>query len=259
MAASAAMCLLAVPSAVAADGLTAEQKVRADRLISVFENDTPDIQYGYVEILGDGRGFTAGRGFTTASGDVRDAVRLYTDKVPDNPLRRYQPRLDQLAADQSGDTAGLDGFASAWAVAGSDPTFRSVQDALNDRDSYDPALALASQIGVRTALGQVILYDTVFTHGLGADGDPDGTLALVDRTRARAGGLPASGVDERAWLGTFLAVRNDDMRNARNATTRTVWADAADRLDVLGALLAAGNLDFSGPLVLTGNHTATIP
>src|ERR1041385_503456 len=43
-----------------------EHKVRALELISVFENGTIELQYAYVEDLGDGRGYTCGLGFTTA-------------------------------------------------------------------------------------------------------------------------------------------------------------------------------------------------
>src|SRR5579862_8416717 len=51
--------------------LTSAQRRRADQIISVFENDTIELQYGYTEELDDGRGLTAGRaGFTTATGDL---------------------------------------------------------------------------------------------------------------------------------------------------------------------------------------------
>jgi chitosanase len=246
------------PSLAAANGLTSEQKTRAARLISLFENGTPEIQYGYVEALGDGRGYTAGRGLTTATGDVLDAVNLYTARVPNNQLSRFIPRLAELAADQSDDTAGLDGFAPAWSASAADPIFRAVQDAINDRNSYEPAMALAARLGVRSALGCVIVYDTVFMHGLGADGEPDGALALVDQARARAGGLPADGVPEKTWLDHFLAVRRADLQYAHDPATRAVWAQAVDRVDILATIASSGNYDFVGPLGITGAHSATI-
>ena len=47
--------------------LNAEQRSRADQLVSIFENGTPLIQYDYAENLDDGRGVTVGQvGFTTA-------------------------------------------------------------------------------------------------------------------------------------------------------------------------------------------------
>ncbi|ARX88391.1 hypothetical protein SMD44_07878 [Streptomyces alboflavus] len=78
----------------AADGgLSAEQRRRADQLVSVFENGTTKIQYGYAENLDDGRGVTAGRaGFTTDDGDALEVVRAYTDKKPDNPSPASSPR-----------------------------------------------------------------------------------------------------------------------------------------------------------------------
>jgi len=79
-------------------GLTAAQRLRADRLISTFENSTPVLQYAYVQDIHDGRGYTAGRaGFTTATGDLLVVVERYTRRSPINPLARYLPRLRQLA------------------------------------------------------------------------------------------------------------------------------------------------------------------
>src|SRR5882724_9316825 len=71
---------------------------RADQIISVFENDTLELQYGYTEALEDGRGLTAGRaGFTTATGDLVLVVERYVSRVPDTPLKHYLPRLKELA------------------------------------------------------------------------------------------------------------------------------------------------------------------
>jgi hypothetical protein len=44
-------------------------KTIADQMVSVFENETTSLQYGYIENLNDGRGYTAGRaGFVTRDG-----------------------------------------------------------------------------------------------------------------------------------------------------------------------------------------------
>jgi chitosanase len=71
-----------------------DQRELADQIISVFENDTPVIDYAYAENLDDGRGITAGRaGFTSATGDMLEVVERYTGIVPVNPLAAYLPRL----------------------------------------------------------------------------------------------------------------------------------------------------------------------
>ncbi|MFJ3722737.1 chitosanase [Streptomyces sp. NPDC090045] len=76
----------------AGGGLTAEQRRRADQLVSVFENNTTEIQYGYAKNIRDGTGVTAGRaGFTTSGGDALKVIEAYTVRSPDNPLSRFIP------------------------------------------------------------------------------------------------------------------------------------------------------------------------
>ena len=117
-----------------------EQRLVADQIISVFENDTPRIQYGYAEDLDDGRGITAGRaGFTSATGDMLDVIERYTEIQPDNPLAKYLPRLEELAATENASTEGLDGLIEAWELAAEDEAFRKVQDEVVDEEYYGPA------------------------------------------------------------------------------------------------------------------------
>jgi chitosanase len=152
---------------------TPEQKARADALISVFENDTPITQYDFHEVLGDGCGMTLGRGFTTATGDALAVVKVYSARVPANALAGYISVLQQLAAHgiPSDDTRLPPDLGDDWATTASgDPVFRSVQDEVSDRRTYQPAMRLADeQLGPSaSALGRVILYDTVFMHGHGS-------------------------------------------------------------------------------------------
>src|SRR3954454_1934188 len=95
--------LSAASVASAAPGLTHAQRLRADKLVSEFENSTQVIQYCYVEALEDGRGYTVGRaGFTSAPGDLLEVAQMYTDEVPENPLAELLPRLRELAESGSG-------------------------------------------------------------------------------------------------------------------------------------------------------------
>src|SRR3954465_11115710 len=108
--------VFAAATASAAPGLTHAQRVRADKLISQFENSTSVIQYCYVVALDDGRGYTVGRaGFTSATGDLLEVAELYTSQVPDNPLSDLLPRLRELAESGSGSVEGLEGLPQAWA------------------------------------------------------------------------------------------------------------------------------------------------
>lgn len=240
------------------DGLDAAQKRRAEALTSLFENGTTEIQYGYAEALGDGRGLTAGRaGFTSATGDLLDVVERYVARVPDSPLAAYIPRLQELAAAESDSVEGLEGLAEAWADAADDPVFRDVQDEVVDETYYEPALAHAGDLSLCSALAVAALYDAIIQHGDGDD--PDGLPALIERATDQAGGSPADGTNEEDWLSAFLDVRRGDLAHASDPDTRDVWAESVGRCDVFEQLLDDGDWDLDGPLRLhSGGYDETV-
>jgi chitosanase len=243
----------------AGEGLTPEQKLRAEQITSVFENDTIELQYAYIENINDGRGYTAGRaGFTTATGDLIAVVERYTATVPGNELAAYLPRLGELADQESDAVDGLEGLPEAWERAADDPTFRTVQDEIVDQLYYFPAVERWRDVGLTTALGLAAFYDAIIQHGEGDD--PDGLPAMIDRTTERAGGSPATGVEEAAWLSIFLQVRRETLEFAFDPETRDAWAESADRPIVFEEQLASGNFDLNGPIVIdTEEHQATVP
>src|SRR3954449_6125225 len=116
------LAVLVVAAPAHAAGLTKKQRHIADQLVSLFENDTPEIQYCYIENIGDGRGFTAGRaGFTTATADLLLVAERYTQQVPDNPLAPFLPRLREVAEQGSDSTEGLEDLPDAWRQVCQDP------------------------------------------------------------------------------------------------------------------------------------------
>ncbi len=238
--------------------LTVDQKHRAEQITSLFENDTTELQYGYAEALGDGRGITAGRaGFTTATGDLIVVVERYVARVPDSSLAVYLPRLRELAGDESDSIDGLDGLVEAWAAAADDPLFRDVQDEVVDEMYYEPSLEWAAGVGLCLPLSLAVLYDTIIQHGDGDD--PDGLPALMDAASDRAGGDPAGGVEETEWTTTFLSVRREDLAYANDPETRAVWAESVGRCDVFQQLVDDGNWDLDPPIVITsGGYDETI-
>ncbi|MFH9072092.1 chitosanase [Streptomyces alboflavus] len=241
----------------AADGgLSAEQRRRADQLVSVFENGTTKIQYGYAENLDDGRGVTAGRaGFTTDDGDALEVVRAYTDKKPDNPLARFLPALKRLADGDGADGGDSDGsrplpdadYIAAWKRAAADPVFREVQDAQVDDRYFTPALRAADKAGLRSPLAVAELYDASIQHGNGSDGD--GLPALVRRTTAQAGTPAEAG--EKAWLDAFFDVRVHDLTHPVNADTAVEWRMSVDRVEAVRRLAESGHRDLDGPFTVT--------
>ena len=147
--------------------LNAEQRRRADQLVSAFENSTTEISYDYAENLDDGRGVTSGRaGFTTATCDALAVVEAYTDRVGENVLTPFVPELERLCDTESDDTTGLpeQDYVTAWQEAVGDDEFIAAQDEIVDRDYYMPAMEAADDIALTTALARAELFDSVTTR-----------------------------------------------------------------------------------------------
>lgn len=183
------------------------------------------LQYGYAENIGDGRGITAGRaGFTSGTSDLLLVVRRYAKLKPGNVLARYIPAL--VAVNGSDSEEGLDGFPDAWAKAAEDPAQRALQDAVVDELYFRPAMRLTREVGITTALGQAIMWDTMIQHGLGGE---NGTAMIIKKTRLTMDGDVVA--NEGAWLTAFLDVRLDHLiesygnsSNAESASTSRVDA-----------------------------------
>jgi chitosanase len=231
------------PSASSPAGLDdPAKKTIAMELVSSAENSSLDweAQYGYIEDIGDGRGYTGGIiGFTSGTGDMREVVQAFTDAHPGNPLAPFLPALERVDGTASHEGLG-DAFVAAWEGLGDDAGFRAAQDEERDRVYFDPAVALAKEDGLR-ALGQFAYYDAIVVHGPGDPGDWPNLQSIRARAMDRAK-TPAKGGDETAYLRAFLDVRVDAMHEeaAHDDTSRV---DTAQR-----RFLDEGNLDLDPPL-----------
>ncbi|MEV6298334.1 chitosanase [Actinoplanes sp. NPDC051861] len=220
-----------------AAGLSAAaKKETALQLVSSAENSTLNWrrEYGYIEDLGDGRGYTGGiAGFCSGTADMLAVVSEYTKREPGNALARYLPAL--RAVDGSDSHEGLDpGFTGAWREAAGDPAFRRVQEDARDRMYFTPAVRLAEADGLR-ALGQFAYFDAAIMHGAGG-------LREIRRRAAAAQRPPAQGGDEITYLVAFLDARAAEMRT-EEAHSDTSRVDTAQR-----AFLRHTNLDLTTPL-----------
>ena len=223
-----------MPSAAGLDD--PKTKEYALELVSSAENSTLNWrgEFGYLEDLGDGRGYTGGIvGFCSGTSDMLALVTEYARRKPGNTLARYLRALRTV--DGSDSHAGLDpGFPAAWKAAAADPVFQKTQEDERDRLYFDPAVALARADGLR-ALGQFAYYDAAVMHGM------DGlrgirSAALVPATTPKQGG------DETVWLGAFLDARVREMKSEQ-AHSDTSRVDTAQR-----AFLDRSNLDLFLPL-----------
>lgn len=220
----------------------------AMQLLSSAENGSTDwrAQYGYIQDIEDGRGYTAGIvGFCSSCGDMLMVVQDYTQFEPNNVLAKYIPALQQVYGSSS--HAGLDPtFVSDWKEAARDPTFQLAQNSTIDTVYFDPAVTKAMADGL-TPLGQFIYFDAIVMHGSGKD------PASFDSIRSKALSLaktPAQGGNETMYLNAFLDVRKSVMlSDPAHADTSRI--DTEQRL-----LLEQGNVNLTAPLSwqVYGNH-----
>ncbi len=111
------------------------------QLVSSAENSSLDwkSQYGYIEDIHDGRGYTGGIiGFTSGTGDMLELVQNYTRSQPDNGLAKYLPALVRVNGSDS--VAGLGDFVRAWRAEAGVVAFQKAQDDLRDDWYFDPAV-----------------------------------------------------------------------------------------------------------------------
>jgi chitosanase len=112
-------------------GLAApREKQIAMELVSSAENSTLDWrhEYGYIQDIHDGRGYTAGLiGFCSGTGDMLALVHAYARAEPGDPLARFVPALRRVNGTASHRGLGRP-FVRAWRRAAR-PGLPSVADA----------------------------------------------------------------------------------------------------------------------------------
>ena len=244
-----AVLLLAFAGAGTASGSThrgaglasPREKEIAMELVSSAENSTLDWrrEFGYIEDIGDGRGYTAGLiGFCSGTGDMLQLVRSYAAAEPRDPLARFLPALRRV--DGSASHAGLGApFVTAWHRAAKDPIFRRLQLRELDRVYFDPAVSRAKADGLGT-LGQFIYYDAIVMHGPGQSASSFGGIRRRAIDRAPT---PAEGGSQVAYLNAFLDVRRAQMK------TESKHGDTSRIDDEQRVFLREGNLALRPPLV----------
>jgi chitosanase len=223
-------------------GLDENQKRRILEFTYFNENEQPYCRYEYIENLHDGRGYTAGCIGFTLQWSILRVLKEYQRRSPNNELVKYIPRAEELKETTMDEVTGMPGFVEAWQKAADDPDFRASQDAIVDREVFNPAMEVAHALRITTAFGKCIIFDTTVQHGLG-DADPDGLEAIIRKTEIRMGG-DSTPETEIKWLTTFLEERRKILAYATDPVTRDVWAPSVGRVDWLKKILDSRNLDL---------------
>ncbi|MFJ5546650.1 chitosanase [Streptomyces sp. NPDC093225] len=216
------------------------KKEIAMKLVSSAENSSLDwkAQYGYIEDIDDGRGYTAGIiGFCSGTGDMLDLVELYDRRKPGNVLSRYLPALRRVDGTDSHSGLGS-AFERAWRTAAGDRVFQQAQNDERDRVYFNPAVGQGKSDGIG-ALGQFAYYDAIVMHG---DGSDSTSFRNIRKRALRSAKPPVQGGDEAAWIGAFLDARVWAMKQ-EEAHSDTSRVDTAQRV-----FLKKRNLDLDTPL-----------
>jgi chitosanase len=192
-------------------------------ITNIFEVDSPDGDYRYVEDLEDGRGFTVSQyGFCENTGDLKDVIAA------------------------SGMGAALDikknrdDFPDKWKKCIADPSSRDrlirACESVVHKLYWQPAVQAITEDGLSdNAFAHCLYYDTLIQHG-GGD-DPDSFYSI----RKKAGGD----------VGKFLQIRKKVLQKATDPETRKVWRESVDRVDELAKLSA--NTGLTGELTVSGH------
>lgn len=211
-------------------------------LVSAAENSTLEYwnEYGYIEDIGDGRGYTAGLvGFTSGTGDLLEVVKLYTRLAPDNGLAAYIPALEKVNGSDSHQNLG-EGFCQAWKEAAKTAAMMQAQNEIINEEYMDPAIEAAAQDGL-SPLGQYIYYDALIVH---VDGDDPQSFGAIRNEAKKKAKTPTQGGNETTYLNAFLDARIPVMK------AETAHSDLS-RIDVQREFLKEKKFDLSLPLSFT--------
>ncbi|HZS39315.1 MAG TPA: chitosanase [Polyangia bacterium] len=229
--------------------LTANQKAVAEAMTSIWENDTPKLDYAYSENINDGRGYTSGRaGFCTGTGDAIQVIACYDQlrtAANGNLMAKYMPALTTInnqfmsTGQDQGDTSALDAvgnwisdWGASYNTAATQADFKSCQDQISDLLYYTPAMQAAAQYGLSTALTKAALYDMWINQG-------DDTLVKQTNSALGVSGKIGGAITEDAWLKKFLELRRDLL--AGDST----WKTSVDRVAGYEKARRRANWDLS--------------
>ncbi len=214
------------------------QKRTAQAIVNLFETGQVLGDYGSVTLLaGDTGHLTYGRSQTTlASGNLYLLIKGYCEAsgaAKGDALSAYLERLEGIDLDLDRDM----GFRGLLREAGDDRAMHRVQDAFFDRVYWQPAIKSCDYIGVVTALGTSVVYDSRI-HG--------SWHRRRDATTREHGAL--SDIGEQDWIGRYVEVRRAWLTGHSNALLgRTVY-----RMDAFRTLMDDGAWDLALPLRVRG-------
>jgi chitosanase len=210
----------------------------AQAIVNIFETSQPLGDYAKVTLIKNDTGhLTYGRSQTTlASGNLYLLIKAYCDRQDAELASELNRYLDRLAnCDLSLD---MDmGFRALLREAGGDPCMHETQDRFFDRVYWTPSVRDATVVGVTSALGTSVVYDS---HVHGSWGH------VREITNGNHG--PASSIGEEKWISFYIAERRNWLANhANSALHPTVY-----RMDAFKDLIKDRKWELPLPIAVRG-------
>ena len=218
--------------------LTPTQKQTAQSIVNLFETGAVLGEYGSVTVIpGDTGHLTFGRSQTTlGSGNLHDLLQRYCRNDGARFGHRLAPWLPRFAAVD----LGLDNeprLHNLLRATADDPVMRETQDQFFDEVYWQTAARIAANLGVTSALGTAVVYDST-VHG--------SWKAMRDRTIAQSGSIAALG--EKKWIAAYVATRRTWLtKHPRSDLRKTAY-----RMDAFQRLIEQGYWGLELPLVVRG-------
>jgi chitosanase len=218
--------------------LTPTQKQTAQSIINLFETGAVLGDYSSVTVIpGDTGHLTFGRSQTTlASGNLLNLLQRYCSNHGARFADRLSPWLPRFKAiDLSLDNElRLHNLLRATA---DDPVMRETQDAFFDEVYWQTAARIAANLGVTSALGIAVVYDSTIQGSW---------KALRDKTIAKSGSLDRLG--EKAWIAAYVSTRHDWLATHPRSDLRKT----AYRMEAFQRLIDQGYWGLELPIVVRG-------
>jgi len=189
----------------------------------LLAGDTGHLTYGRSQTT-----LTSGNLFLLIKAYVAAAGAQYADS-----FGSYMGRLQLSDLSLDNDAA----FKDLLHQAGSDPVMHQVQDAFFDRVYWTPALTSATGLGITSALGCCVVYDS-FIQG--------SWVLMRNRTNAQFDSSQKPG--EKSWIGQYASVRQQWLAGNTNVLLRKT----AYRMVEFGKLISADQWNLDLPIVVRG-------
>ena len=216
------------------------QKRAAQAIVNIFETGKVEGDYASVVfVAGDPGGLTYGRSQTTLnSGNLYLLIKAYCDEPGADFAAQLRPVLNRLAAKDQSLNRNATLRRLLERAGKEDPVMWKVQDEFFDRVYWNPAVKRATAIGIQSALGTAVVYDST-VHG--------SWERMRDRTIERHGTVTKIG--EATWITKYVDVRREWLANH---PTIPLLRKTVYRMDSFKQLIAAGNWELKLPFTIRG-------